>query len=94
MMTNPTYFTLRSNTLILKCDNIASVIYFLLASHYVFNVDYHTKIKDLMNFIARKVGTLTISKKFQYSPNAGTHATGICRVYESSQLHSSGSDEH
>ena len=77
----------------MKCDNIASAIYFLLASHYVFNMDYHTKIKDLMNFIASKVGTLTISEKFKYSPNAGTHATGICRVYESSQLRSSDSDE-
>ena len=47
-----------------------------------------------MNFIASKVGTLTISEKFKYSPNAGTHATGICRVYESSQLRSMNSELH
>ena len=47
-------------SLTLKTDNLMSAV-FLIATNYVFNMDYHTKAKDFLTFIASKVAGILVS---------------------------------
>lgn len=58
-------------------------IFLCLAAHYVFNIEYHPKAKDVWEFIQENV--LDISSKGNKKRNAtsSTHFSGIKRMHSS-----------
>lgn len=45
------YFLAIEQTLMLKSRDIATALFLLLASHYVFNLSYHSKSADFLIFV-------------------------------------------
>ena len=76
----------------LESTNLASALFLLLATHYVFNLSYHTKAAELLMFIQEKfakIPTVVFDLKHKgrktkdKSPVASSHVVGIVRCYES-----------
>ena len=70
----------------LECTDLATALFLLLASHYVFNLSYHTKTHEFLTFIQESVANIPSEKsrkgKREKSPVSVAHVTGIKRVYE------------
>ena len=87
------YFIAVEQTLMLECRDIATALFLLLASHYVFNLSYHTKCTDFLIFIQEKVAKIPSvtsadsdskhKKRKEKSPVALSHTNGIARSYDS-----------
>ncbi len=60
MMMKGNIFIAVEQHLTLKTDNLLAASYLLLASHYV-NMDYYSKAKDVLTFLATNVGGITVS---------------------------------
>ena len=45
---SPSYFIAVEQNLLMECRNIQSALYLMLATYYVFNIEYCTKIKDVL----------------------------------------------
>lgn len=71
----------------LESRDVAASLFLLLASHYVFNLSYHSKCSDLMTFVQERIakipsyGTSSLKKRKEKSPVALSHVNGITRVY-------------
>jgi len=39
----------------MESTNVATALFYLVASHYVFNLSYHDKIQEVLRFIQEKV---------------------------------------
>jgi len=53
-----------------------------LAAHYIFNMDYHNKVKDLMTFLGVKVAGIDVPEGFKWNALVGSHVNGISRTFE------------
>ena len=51
----PLYFIAMEQQLMIECRDIESTIFILLAVHFVFNMEYNPKVKDIMYFFQDKV---------------------------------------
>ena len=62
------YYIAVEQDLHMECKNMTSAIFLLLAMHYVFNIQYHPKIHDVLYFIQERVLGLTdnVRKSTQY----------------------------
>ena len=67
----------------LESSNLVSAIFLCLAAHYIFNIQYHPKAKDVWEFVQENV--LNISSKGSKKRNAtsSTHFSGIIRMHGS-----------
>ena len=65
----------------MESSNLISAIFLCLAAHYIFNIEYHTKAKDVWEFLQENV--LKVSSKGHKKRNA-TSTTGIIRMHSSS----------
>ena len=79
---NCQYFISLEGELILESQNLPSCVFNLLAAHYVFNLEYHPKSKDILIFIQEKIlklpsATITIRK----SPLTVSHISGLTKKY-------------
>ena len=70
--------------LTVEVTNIVGAIFYLLATHYVFNVQYHAKAKDLLLFLQGKV--LKLPCPLTKSATTTTHTTGIARYLDSDEM--------
>ena len=70
------YFIAVEGELILESKNLPSYIFNLIAAHYVFNLEYHLKSKDVLTFIQEKIVKLpsTANRK---SPLTVSHISGL-----------------
>ena len=75
------YLIAVEQNLTLKTDNLVSAVYLLIATHYVFNMDYHTKAKYFLTFIASKVAGISVSG-YKWGTIVATHVSGLCQLYE------------
>ena len=52
----------------MQSRNMTNAVFLLLAVHYVFNIEYHPKVKDVLCFIQEKMRVLkyTARKSAQY----------------------------
>ena len=81
------YFLAIEQTLMLESRDVAAALFLLLASHYVFNLSYHSKCSDLMTFVQEKIakipsfGASSQKKRKEKSPVALSHVNGMSRVY-------------
>ena len=41
--------------LLLECKSLKRAIFIMLASHYVFNIEYNSKVKEVFLFLEEKV---------------------------------------
>lgn len=51
----PLYFVAIEQQLVIECRDIDCAIFTLLAVHFVFNMEYNQKVKDIMYFLQEKV---------------------------------------
>jgi len=68
----------------MECSNVAGALFYLITSHYIFNVSYHSKICDVLQFIQEKIVNINwIRAKDTQSPGALSYINEITSVYES-----------
>lgn len=72
------YFIAVEQHLVMESSNLVAVIFYLLSAHYIFNVQYHPKAKELLSFLQEKVLCLS-SSKYKRSPAIVSHISGISR---------------
>ena len=51
----PQYFIAIEQQLLLECQTLERAIFTMFAVHYVFNIEYHSKVKDVFYFLQEKV---------------------------------------
>ena len=77
------YFISIENQLYMECTNVATALFLLVASHYIFNLTYHPKVHEVLRFLQEKVAGIPSderSKKIKYHV-AVSHMNGISSVY-------------
>lgn len=47
----PQYFIAIEQKLVIECNSLVGAMFTLLATHYVFDLGYHTKAKDFFKFL-------------------------------------------
>lgn len=70
-------------TLMLDCTELATALFLLLASHYVFNLSYHSKADDFFTFIQENIVKIPTDKELKKRPVGLTHMNGISSMYHS-----------
>ena len=45
------YFVIIEQEVTVQCRSITNAVFALFAVHYVFNIEYHAKVKDVLYFI-------------------------------------------
>ena len=69
--------------------DVATAFFLLLASHYVFNLSYHSKLGDFLIFVQERIAKIPSStglsqkKRKEKSPVSLSHVNGIVRFYDS-----------
>lgn len=51
----PQHFIVIEQGLLVECKNFINCLYIMLAVHFVFNTEYHPKVKDVLFFLQEKV---------------------------------------
>ena len=51
----PQYFVAIEQQLLIECKSLERAIFIMLAAHYVFNMEYHSMVKDVFYFLQEKV---------------------------------------
>ena len=74
-------FIVVERELMMETANIVSALFNLVAAHYVFNLDYNIKAKDLFRFLQEKVFSLKPTEKSKKGITVASHTSGIARYY-------------
>ncbi len=61
---------------------LSSTIFHCIAAHYIFNLTYHSKIRDVWVFVQEKILKIQSKAKMKRPPGASSHFSGIVQVYE------------
>ena len=84
------HFVCVEQQLILESSSLQSAIFLCLAAHYILNLEYHAKGRDVWLFIQEKILQLPTKRKgTKVSPSTSTHFSGIthlCEQNEQSEL--------
>ena len=77
------YFIAVEQCLIMETTDVATAIFLMLGSHYIFNLNYHPKVNDVMTFIQEKIAKIPSEGYHKVlSPVATTHINGISSVFK------------
>ena len=61
---SPQFFVAVEQQLLLECKSLERAIFLMVATHYVFNIEYNLKVKDVFLFLEEKIlGFLDTSVK-------------------------------
>ena len=83
------FFISIEKTLTMESSNFISALYFLLAAHYIFNMSYHQKAKDILSLLQVKVANLSALPSHKWGAVVGgAHVVSMTREYESENLSS------
>ena len=79
------YFISIEQTIMMECSNPVTSIFNLVVSHYVFNLAYHPKAKDMLTFVQERILGIGSSEsksagKKNINPLSSSHVSGIIRV--------------
>lgn len=74
------YFISIEQTLVMESSNPVTAVFNLLVSHYVFNLAYHPKAKDMLTFIQERMLGIKRAEKRSINPLSSSHVSGIIRV--------------
>ena len=72
------YFIAAEQSLILESSNLVCAMYFLLATHYIFNMDYSPKARDVLTFVQEKIASIPSKSGRKWGALVGSHFQGIC----------------
>lgn len=75
------YFICVEQQLMLESSTLISAIFLCLAAHYIFNVEYHLKCKDVWEFIQENVAGILSKGKKKRNATSSTHFNGIVRMH-------------
>ena len=75
------FFVAVEQSVMLECSNIFATIFYLIAAHYMFNIEYHAKVNYPLLFLQENVLGLP-SKSIKHTPTALSHFTSIPRYLE------------
>ena len=78
------YFICVEQQLMLESSNLTSAIFLCLAAHYIFNVQYHPKSKDVWEFIQENVAGISSKALKKRNATSSTHFSCIVRMYNES----------
>ena len=79
------YFVSVEQQLILESSSLESAVFLCVASHYILNLEYHPKAKDVWLFMQEKILKLkTKSRKGGKPYQSPSHFSGISRVFVNS----------
>ena len=81
------YFIAVEQDLMMETSTSLAALFFLFAAHYVFNLSYHTKVKECMQFLQQKVFALP-------SPNLRRSATTVAAIAGISRYYSEDGDSN
>jgi hypothetical protein len=73
----PQYFIAFEQELIIECSSLNQAIFTLIAVHYVYNVVYHPRVKNLFLFFEEKVLDLPSLSKHSKNASYSCVVTGI-----------------
>ena len=67
-----------------------SALFFLIASHYVFNLSYHPKMYEVLRFVQEKIVNIPSDDRSKVSKSlvASSHINEITSVFESLDINS------
>ena len=51
----PQFFIAVEQQLLLECKSLEKAVYVMVASHYVFNIEYRHRVKDVFIFLQEKI---------------------------------------
>ena len=51
----PQYFVAIEQRVLIECKSLERAIFIMLAVHYVFNMEYHPVVKDVLYFLQQKL---------------------------------------
>lgn len=83
------YYITVEKALCMECTDMATALFFLIASHYIFNLSYHPKVYEVLRFVQEKIVNIPSDErsKVSKSPVASSHINGITSVFESLNNH-------
>ena len=88
------FFVSIEQKLFMECADLASALFLLLGSHYIWNLSYHQKLHDMMTFLQEKVAAISsVSIHKSKSPVAVNHINGISSEYDNIKSESSSDTE-
>ena len=78
------YYVAVKRKLLTESTNVATAVFFLLATHYIFNLSYHPKVTEILRFIQEKVAGISSDDKGKLarSPLTTSHINGIVLVHD------------
>ena len=82
------YFIAVEKGMYMESTDIATAVFLLLGSHYVFNLSYHVKVFEVLRFLQEKVGGIPSDRKMKFTKSAvaSSHSCGIVAVYEQQKM--------
>ena len=77
------YFVAVKQRIMMDTTDVATAVFLMLGSHYIFNLNYHQKVNDLMTFIQEKVAGIPSEGYHKVtSAVATTHIVGISAMHK------------
>lgn len=52
---SPQYFVAVEQSLLVECKSMKSAFYTVFVAHYIFNIEYHSRVKDFYFFVQESV---------------------------------------
>ena len=79
------YYIVVEKNLSMQCTDIASALLYHIACYYIFNLSYHSKVYDVLQFIQEKILKVPCDETIKSckSPVAVSHIKGITNANES-----------
>lgn len=78
------YYVAVEQQLCMESTDVTTAVFFLLGSHYIFNLSYHPKVYEVLHFIQEKIaGIPSGENKYSKSAAALSHINGTANMHES-----------
>ena len=75
------YFICVEQQLMMESSNLVSALFLCLAAHYIFNIQYHPKAKDVWEFIQENIANVSSKGTKRRNVTSCTHFSGILRMH-------------
>ena len=79
------YFIAVEQIMCMECTDVATALFYLVASHYVLNLSYHDKIQEVFRFIQERIMDIESAEKGKASksPVSSSYVNGITSMFDS-----------
>ncbi len=80
------YFICVEQQLMMESSNLVSALFLCLAAHYIFNIQYHPKAKDVWEFIQMNMAKVSSKGTKKRNVTSCTHFSGIIRMHSPEEV--------